>query len=86
MAARTALKPATTQRKASPALRREDAAFDAGWRDGEYGAEASPSKVARTPDEIAAYGRGYRIGVRDRDFKRARQLRAKQARDHDRGR
>lgn len=86
MATRAHPKPTVRRTNPRSALRREVVAFDAGWRDGENGAEASPAKAARTPEETAAYARGYRIGVRDRDFKRAKQLRAQKARDHDRGR
>ena len=69
--------------KAFTTSRNDQAAFDRGWHDGYDG---KPAKAPTEPSSADAYGRGYRIGTRDRDFARAKELRRKMQQDHDRAR
>jgi len=57
--------------------------FDKGWNDGFSGGCNSVSKFQQE-NEIDAYNRGYKLGARDRDFARAKALREKKTRGHDR--
>lgn len=60
-----------------------DQAFDQGWKDGFSGKQSRPPWSS---DQADAYRNGHRLGTRDREFTRARQLRAEKTRDHSRDR
>ena len=74
-----ARKQTGTKLQASPEPKRQktDAAFDRGWRDGMSGKDPAPAGRSTDPHDADAYARGYKIGERDRDYERARRLRAK---------
>jgi hypothetical protein len=58
-----------------PDIDKADQLFEQGWKDG-YAGKSEPSK-SLNPDQRPAWDRGQKIGFRDRDFERARQLRQK---------
>ncbi len=70
-----AASPAKQSAKASQTGR----AFDQGWRDGYDGKAGKPP---RAPEHLEAYRNGHRLGVRDRGYARARELRRERAQDH----
>jgi len=59
-------------------LNKTDRLFELGWEDG-YAGNITPSKNLN-PDQRVIWDRGQKIGFRDRDYERARQLR--QRRNH----
>ena len=63
-----------------------DRVFEEGWQHGFHGKASAVNKLSGSAEEVDAYTRGYRIGVRDRDYARARDLRREHQRDHDRAR
>lgn len=56
-----------------------DRAFDQGWRDG-YG--GNTVKPPRPQGQTEAYERGHKLGARDREYARAKELRRARAQDH----
>jgi len=52
-----------------------DQLFEQGWKDGYAGEDMPPKSL--NPDQLAAWVRGQKIGFRDREYERARQLRQK---------
>ena len=60
-----------------------DRAFDRGWQDGFAGQLLKPPCLA---DQAEAYRNGHRLGTRDRDYARARELRAEKTRNNSRDR
>lgn len=59
--------------------------FERGWGDGYHGREVAPSSPNQIKDSKGAdhhYLRGYKIGNRDRDYARAKELRARELWKH----
>lgn len=68
-----ALNRQDTSKKLTPG--KSDQLFEQGWKDG-YAGKDTPSQ-SLTLDQRTIWDRGQKIGFRDREFERARQLRQK---------